>query len=134
MRYSPRHSNKHLDMLGNKINQQLEIANRWFKANKLTVKGNKTKALVFSKRRVKLADSPKFYINNTEIEYINQFKFLSIRLVKQLSFKHQIAHIKGRIATGNYILSMNKKLVPMSIRIQIYNFLIKPHIQYGAAI
>ena len=72
------------------------------------------------------------YINNTEIEHIHEF--LGIRLDEQLSFKYQIAHIRGKIAAGNYILAMNKKLVPMSIRILIYNSLIKQHIEYEAAI
>ena len=53
------------------------------------------------------------YINNTEIELIHEF--LGIRLDEQLSFKYQIAHIRGKVAI-------------------IYNSLIKPHIEYGAAI
>ena len=88
----------------------------------------------YSNSPTKLTDRPKLYIDNTEIEYIHEFKYVGIRLDEQLSFKYQIAHIRGKIAAGNYILAMNKKLVPMSIRILIYNSLIKQHIEYEAAI
>ena len=127
-------SHQHLDSLGNNVNQQLVKLEKWFKANKLTVNGSKTKAILFSKKKIKVEDRPKIYIDNTEIEYVNHFKFLGIRLDDQLSFKHQISHIKGKMATGNHILAMNKKLAPMSIKILIYNSLIKSHIEYGAAI
>ena len=127
-------SHQHLDTLGNNINQHLIKLEKWFKANKLTVNGSKTKALFFSKKQIKDEDKPKIYIDNTEIEYINHIKFLGIRLDDQLTFKHQLSHIKGKIATGNHILAMNKKIIPMSLKILIYNALIKSHIEYGAAI
>ena len=127
-------SHQHLDTLGNNINQHLIKLEKWFKANKLTVNGSKTKALFFSKKQIKDEDKPKIYIDNTEIEYINHIKFLGIRLDDQLTFKHQLSHIKGKIATGNHILAMNKKIIPMSLKILIYNALIKSHIVYGAAI
>ena len=62
----------------------------------------------YSNSPTKLTDRPKLYIDSTEIE----FKYLGISLdEQQLSFKYQIAHIRGKIAAGNYILAMNKKLV-----------------------
>ena len=98
------------------------------------IKDNERQTLLYSNSPTKLTDGPKLYKDNTEIAYIHEFKFIGIRLdEQQLSFKYQIAHIRGKIATGNYIL-WTKKLVPMSIRMLIYNSLTKPPIEYGAAI
>ena len=80
------------------------------------IKDNERQTLLYSNSPTKLTDGPKLYKDNTEIAYIHEFKFIGIRLdEQQLSFKYQIAHIRGKVAI-------------------IYNSLIKPHIEYGAAI
>ena len=74
------------------------------------IKDNERQTLLYSNSPTKLTDGPKLYKDNTEIAYIHEFKFIGIRLdEQQLSFKYQIAHIRGKVATGNYIIAMNKK-------------------------
>ena len=54
-------------------------------------------------------------VSKTAIEFIHDFKFLGIRLGEQLSFKYLLTYITKEIATGNYILPMNKKFRIQSV-------------------
>ena len=72
--------------MSDNIEMHLEKSNVLLKINKLTVIVNKTKFMIFPKRR----DTPQLdlLLNNIKIELVSNFTFLSIILDSSLSWKY----------------------------------------------
>ena len=65
--------------------------------------------------------------NDCETKY---FKFLGLLLDETLSWDHHRSHVARKVATGAYMLCRLKRIVPLKIRMLIYNGLIRPHYEY----
>jgi hypothetical protein len=121
-----------------KANNELKKAADWFKGNKLTLNVSKTKYILFNKKAnyPNLSDFS-LKIDNTEIERIGEsctnkyFKFVGILLDENLSWSYHISHVRGKLASANYALSKLKNILPMKIKLNIYNSLFKSHLEYG---
>ena len=68
------------------INSDLEKVNTWLKLNKLSLKAQKTKLMVFH-RKQKHVDGINIQINGTQIERVESVNFLGIMLDENLTGK-----------------------------------------------
>ena len=79
-------------------------------------------------------------LNNSKLERIgtgcqeNCFKFVGIHLDDKLDWSYHLAHIKKKMAAGNYQLAQVKNFVPYHIRKTIYLCMVKSHLEYGIII
>ena len=64
-------------VLETNINRELNLINEWFKINRLSLNSSKTKAMIFHTPQKKV-NKIKLQINDTEIEYVDQFDYLGI--------------------------------------------------------
>ena len=76
-------------------------------------------------------------IGNDSIDRIGKdceatnFKFVGIRLDEFLDWDAHISHVATKASCGNYLLAQAKNILPMNIRKNIYNCLVRSHIEFG---
>ena len=59
------------------------------------------------------------------------FKFVGLKLDEFLNWDFQIEHISNKITSSILALSQIKNILPLNIRLFVYNLLVRPHIKYG---
>ena len=104
------------------INKELAKINEWLEINKLSLNVTKTKFMVFHtqhKRRAIKPPVPK--INNTNIEQVEQLKFLGLTLDTNLNWKKHSDNITNKFSQIIGILNRLKQILPLSINIILYN-------------
>ena len=69
-------------------------------------------------------------INNTNIEKVEQFKFLGLTLDSNLNWKKHSDNITNKCSQIIGILNRLKQILPQNIKIMLYNALLLPHINY----
>ena len=74
---------------------------------------------------------PKIYIDNIEIEHVDEFNCLGIHFTKNMNWKSHTDKIASKISRSIGILNRLKRQLPMGIKITLYNTLILPHLNYG---
>ena len=73
------------------INDELEKVNKWLKLNKLSLNVDKTKIMLFHKRR---SVTPiQFSMNNRIIDVVQYFNYLGIMLDADMSWKTHVAMV-----------------------------------------
>ena len=56
---------------------------------------------------------------------------LLFKLDEFLNWDFQIEHISNKIASSIFALSQIQNILPLNIRLLVYNSLVRPHIGYG---
>jgi len=131
-------SNSNLSEWFNSANIELQKAAAWFSANKLTLNIKKTKYILFRPKNIKVDFKDlNLKIGNDPIERIGKdcpstyFKFVGIRLDEFLDWDAHISHVATKASCGNYLLAQAKNILPMNIRKNIYNSLMRSHLEFG---
>ena len=112
------------------INNELEKVNKWLKLNKLAVNVDKTKSMLFHKRRP--VTPIQFSMNNRIIDVVQHFNYLGIMLDADMSWKTHVAMVRNKLSRINGILHRLKYIYPQNILITLYKSLFVPHINYGS--
>ena len=114
------------------INTELDKINEWLKLNKLSLNVNKSKYMIFkTARRNNMINPLNIKINNTYIDRVDEFNFLGISFNEQLNWQSHINKISNRCSRIIGILNKLKRLLPLNIKIMLYNTLILSHLNYG---
>ena len=108
---------------------ELKKVTEWLKINKLSLKVNKTKAMVFHMPQKKML--PILRINGTIVEFVDNFVFLGITINKHLNWNHHNTDVANKIVKTVGILNTLKIYLPLNILRIICNSLILPHLNYG---
>ena len=111
------------------INRELQKINLWLLRNKLTLNVDKTKFMIFHKR--KKVPNLSIALNNIAITKVDTFNYLGILLDSNLSWKSHTDMLVLKISTLIGVLHRVKKYFPKSILLTIYKSLITPHLNYG---
>ena len=113
------------------INKELAQINEWLEINKLSLNVTKTKFMVFHTQHKHRAIKPPVpKINNTNIEKVEQFKFLGLTLDSNLNWKKHSDNITNKWSQIIGILNRLEQILPQNIKIMLYNALLLPHINY----
>ena len=105
----------------NIINEELCKINEWLNVNKLLLNKSKTKYMVFhmlNKRIQALA----LKIDDVYIERVDEFNFLGLTLDTNLNWRKHTEKIS--------LLNRVKYVLPLDIKVLLYNTLILSHINY----
>ena len=116
-----------------KINAELAKVSDWLCLNKLSLNSGKTKGMIFYPPQ-KTVVVPDIRINDTRIEFVEEFNFLGIIVDQHLSWKQHVDHTARKIAKISGLLHRLKRFLPQSILRSIYNCLILPHLSYGVLV
>ena len=114
------------------INNELKKVNTWLQLNKLSLNTDKSKFMLFHKKRT--PPEINISINNSDIERVSQFTFLGIVLDETLSWKNHITMITNKLSRIKGVLHRLKSIFPKNILLTIYKSLFMPHINYGSLV
>ena len=112
------------------LNDELNKISTWLRCNKLHANASKTKAMIFHPRQ-KRVQQPQLLINETPIDFVDQFNYLGITLDKHLSMSAHIASVAAKISRVIGIMKRIKNFLPIFILKLIYDSLITCRIKYG---
>jgi hypothetical protein len=112
------------------INQELKKISLWFKLNKLSINSSKTKAMLFHTPRKKVV-YPNLFIDESNVEFVNDFNYLGIILDKHLTWKAHIAKVNLKLSKVIGIMCRLKNLLPREILLTLYHSLFLPYLNYG---
>ena len=124
-------TNKNLNDLQAETNEELKKLNDWFKANKLSLNISKTKYIIFSSRKIKIAKNQiVIKLNENPLERVESTKFLGVYVDKHLLWKEHIKIVESKIAKTIGLLYKVKYLLNRKAMMTIYNSLFLSYINY----
>ena len=112
------------------ITNELEKVNIWLKLNKLSLNTQRTKLMVFHRKK-KNVRGISLSIDHNQIEQIPVFNFLCIIFNENLSWKTHTKMIANKISRVTGILYRLKSVFPKEVLVTLYKTLIASYIHYG---
>ena len=112
------------------INRELEKINIWLNTNKLSLNVNKSKFMIFHCLQRKI-NIPVLRNNDTDIECVENFDLLGITLNQHMNWKTHISKLSNKISRTIGILNRLKYILPLHVKLIIYNSLILSHLYNG---
>lgn len=123
--------NKDLSLLVKNVNDEINLIAEWFKSNMLSLNIEKTKWIHFLKKTQTNNVPISVKIDGIEISQVKSINFLGITIQNNLQWEEHIAIKANKIAKVNSILYRLKHFIPEQTKLNIYNALISPHLNYG---
>ena len=125
-------SNKSQIIARDELEIQLTHLATWCSQNKLTVNLRKTKCMVFgTKSMTKSSKIQKIRINDTELDFVDTYKYLGIILDKSLTFNKHVQQCINSVSHKLFLLSKIRSYISEHMAITIYKTLIVPYLDYG---
>ena len=111
------------------INIELNKISEWLKLNRLTLNVKKTKDMLFKTSKKKV-QTLLLQMDNKIIDKVLDFNFRGLHFNEQLHWKSHIDKLSVKCCR---ILGLNrlKRILPLNIKIILYNSLMLPHLNYG---
>lgn len=131
--YSSSHD---IENLGNTMQNSIKKLEKWSKRSGLIFSTEKTKCIHFCKLR-KPHEDPQLKLNNRNLSYVNEHKFLGLIFDKKLSWKTHIKETKTKCQKAmNIIKSLCSKKWGSSRKtlLNVYQSVILSRIDYGAIV
>lgn len=119
------------------MNRTLESINKYLKINKLKLNVSKTKAMILTtKYKYNIIDinSINISIDNENIHFVTEIKYLGFILDNTLSFNSHFEYIRNKISQKLYFFSRISNNLSMESRVTVYTSIIRPHFEYCASI
>ena len=114
------------------INTELNKIDTWLKLHKLTMNVDKSKTMLFHKRRK--VNPINIKIDLRTIDRVSQFSFLVIMIVKYLTWKNHVNMITNKLSKMIGILHILKYVYPKHILLTIYYSLFIPNVNFGSLV
>ena len=132
-------SDENLKNLEIRAGVELELVERWFRANNMALNSKKTKYILFqvpnscknNKFELKLGGEILSRVSpvNAEEKFV---KLVGVALDENLSFKHHVKQIKIKLNRANFILAKSGKFLTQEIRVLVYNTLVKSVLEFSS--
>ena len=103
---------------------------------KLRINTEKTKVMVFSAGKIK-TDNIKFTLNKSDIEIVDNYKYLGILLSYNGNFKHAADHLYQKSLKAIFSLKssvLDFESTSNTLKLKLFDTLIRPILTYGAEI
>lgn len=113
------------------LQNDLCAVSQWCELWQMSLNINKCKSMRVSRRHTVL---PPLSICNTQLQSVTCYKYLGVHITYNMSWKTHIDHI---IANANSMLGFLKRnftLAPVSLKLLLYNSLVRSKLEYAAAI
>ena len=134
------YSSKNIEDIKSVLDEELAMLNEWLQSNKLSLNVVKTQSMVVGSRpNLKKIDdqaivTPRFCIGGSQIEIVDQTKYLGVILDKYLSWDQQIRSIRTKVSRALGMLKYSKKFLPTDLLSKMYRSLVEPHFRYCCSI
>ena len=127
-------SHQNINILFNKFNEELQKIEIWFKANKLSLNGKKTKYALFHKSSAKddlPLKLPILKISGKKIERETAIYFLVVMLDENITWEKHICTIESKLAKNIGLLYRAKPLLQVKSLKSIYFAYIHSYLNYA---
>ncbi len=131
-------TSSNLDTIKKLLNEELDKASVWFRANKLSLNVSKTKFMVFRLSSMQPVNNNfRIFINGEEVERISNesetksFKFVGVHLDEFLNWNEHTKMVKNKVSSSLYALNQIKNVLPSKTLKTIYSSMILPHLNYS---
>ena len=137
---STSYSSKNIDELNETLNSDLDSLKQWLEGNKLSLNVIKTQAMVIGSRpnikRIsdKSVPTPSFAIGNSQIDVVDNAKYLGVQLDKHLVWDEVTKVVRSRISRSLGFLKYPIKLLPNHTLCQMYRGIVEPHFRYCCSV
>lgn len=121
-------SGKNIDDLCRTINAELDLIDKWFKLNKLSLNVSKTSYMIFSPRSCTAVT--RITIRGTLIDRVSVTKFLGVLIDENLNWKIQIRTVRGKLNKCLALLYKSSQLLFIDSLRMIYCALFLPYLDY----
>ena len=114
-------------------NSDLENLRKWLIANKLSLNVAKTEfMLIGSKPMIKNISTshPNVFIENQQIEKVNECKTLGVTIDQHLSWKRNTDKICKKVTAGISAIRRIKPFVDQDTLVLVYNAIVRPYFDY----
>ena len=113
------------------LREELSIVEQWLFANKLTLNANKTKLMLFGKKR-KLDTIGQFdiTIGGEKIERVEYFKYLGIYLDQYMNFEKHIDWLYSKASMKIGAISKIRRNLDQGTALMLYKSMVLPHFDY----
>jgi hypothetical protein len=109
----------------------IDFVNSWCRANYLDINGSKTKEVIFDYRKTEVVKQP-VVIDGTDIDKVEQYKYLGLLLDNSLSFS---GHVEQQIKKVNRRMYCTRSLtrldVDKNIVAMFFNMVVPPVLMYA---
>ena len=122
-------SDSDLNTLVTRFNEELKHIVDWLNANRLSLNIDKTNFMVFRPKN-KNDECPEIKINGTNINHVNQAKFLGVIIDCKLNWADHTKHVIQKISKGIGIIIKARKYFNQDTLLNLYNTLVLPFITY----
>lgn len=112
------------------INTTLESLNAWSEQNSLVINASKTKAVIFHSRMQITSPGDALRLGSATIEIVETVKTLGVFFNCRMSWEPQISKLITNISKCVGILARLRSLLPVSVKITLYNSLFLSHVSY----
>ena len=109
------------------INAELSNVIEWLHINKLSLNKYKSKYMIF---HVPNKDIQYLTLKIDNVDKVDEFSFLGLTMDTNLNWKRHSENICNKCTKMIGILNRLKYVLPLGIKIMLYNSLILPHINY----
>lgn len=124
-----------IDVIESKLNECLKRLNDWLNNNQLKINVKKTVYMILHDQRIKgVRNNCKLMINNYELKYVTETKYLGIIIDDNLNLKKHSIYINKKIGKKINFLSRLGNTVTSYTRCQIYKTIVLPHFEYCGTI
>ena len=131
-------TSSNLETIKTSLNEELDKASVWFRANKLSLNVSKTKYMVFRLSSMQPVNNNfRIFINGEEVERISNenetksFKFVGVHLDEFLNWNEHTKMVKNKVSSSLYALNQIKNVLPSKTLKTIYSSMILPHLNYS---
>ena len=112
------------------LNEDLGKLDEWSKQWKVLFNPNKTKYIIFSKKKLKHKNPPLF-LNHIKLTEVDFHKYLGITLSKNLSWGQHITEIVKKANRRLDVMTRMRRYLPRSCLEVLYKTMIRPILDYG---
>ncbi len=118
----------------NDLQKALDSLQEYCSLNKLNVNTRKTKVLVFSKGKIR--NIPSFNFNNNDLEVVFNYNYLGVTFNYNGKFRvaQKNLYDKASRAMFGLIAKCRKLYLPIDLRLELFDSVIKPIALYGAEV
>ena len=129
------YSSKSVSDLEHHINADLRTVSEWFSRNFLTLNISKCNFVIFgSPQKLNRIQNILVKVEDTCIERTQSFKYLGVTLNQSMSWADHVDAISTKINQRIGLIRRIRDVLPLQVRVTLYNTLILPLFDYGDVI
>lgn len=113
------------------LQADLNNVSEWCRLWRMELNINKCKFLRVSRSNDNL---PVYYLNNVALESTNSYKYLGLHITSKLTWNHHVEYIINQANRLMGYLRRNFSHAPSPLKLLLYKTLLRPKLEYAAAI